>query len=267
MPLMHVLSSSFSSPQAVYTGQVLLFPVDLSIESYKIIFATKNIWIGYKNTLIYTGIGVLITLTLQFTAGYAFSVKGLKLKGPITFFYVLTMFLSGGMIPTYLVVQQLGMLDTIWAIIIPGSFGVFNAIIVRTYINSMIPYEVQESAKMDGCGPMRTFALIIIPLCVPILAVTTLFAVVGYWNSYFNALLYVTDNSKQPLQLVIQKILIQTDANDLGLDGGIGGGEAAILSESIKYSVIIVASLPILVIYPFFEKYFDKGMVMGSLKG
>ena len=267
LPLLYVVANSFSSPDAVYTGRVYLWPVDFSVEAYQKIFNYDALWTGYKNTILYTVVFTVISLVLQFTAGYAFSKRDLRFKSPIMFFYILTMFINGGMIPTYLIVQQLHLLNTMWAIVLPGCFGVFNAIIVRTYINSMIPYEVQESAGIDGAGPIRIFLWIILPLCLPILAVQTLFAVVAQWNSFFNALIYVSDRSKHPLQLVLQRLLVSNDTGDLGLDGALAVAEKTKLAAAIKYAVIIVANVPILILYPFFEKYFDKGMVLGTLKG
>ena len=176
------------------------------------------------------------------------------------------MFVSGGMIPTYLVVKSLGMLNTVWAIIIPGCMGVYNIIIIRTYINTAIPYELQEAAMIDGCGNFRMFLQIIVPLSKPIIAVMCLYGIVGNWNAYFNALLYVQDVDKQPLQLVLRKILIAGNTSTIG-SGTIGASEAGLISESLKFSTIIVSSLPILLMYPFFEKYFEKGIIMGSLKG
>ncbi len=267
IPLLYVIANSFSSPDAVYTGRVYLWPVDFSLEAYQKIFEYDALWVGYRNTIVYTIVYTLISLLLQFTAGYAFSKRDLRFKSPIMFFYILTMFINGGMIPTYLVVQSLNLLNTMWAVVLPGCFGVFNAIIVRTYINAMIPYEVQESASIDGAGPIRIFATIILPLCLPILAVQILFAVVAQWNSFFNALIYVSDRAKHPLQLVLQRLLVSNDTGDLGLDGALAVAERTKLAAAIKYAVIIVANAPILIIYPFFEKYFDKGMVLGTLKG
>lgn len=222
-----------------------------------------SIWRGYANTLLYTAIGTVIQLVLQFTAAYPLSRKDFRGRTFFSMFFVLTMFIQGGLIPTFLVVKALGMLNTIWAMIIPGCVGVFNIIIIRTYITSTIPNELQEAVQIDGCGNLRIFLSVVIPLCKPILAVMTLYAIVGYWNSYFNSLMYLTDEKLFPLQRVLQGILVSSESSV----GGIGGGEQAMMAETLKYVTIVVASAPILLIYPFFEKYFEKGIMIGGVKG
>lgn len=266
LPLLHVIASSFSDPQAVYTGKVGLLPVDLSIESYKIVFSEEKIWTGYKNTIIYTILGTVISVSLQMLTAYPLSRKDLEFRKFFMVLFSVTMFISGGMIPTYIVVKNLNLLNTIWAIIIPGCMSVFNIIVIRTYINTSIPWELQEAAMLDGCGNFKMFLNVILPLSKPIIAVMCLYAIVGNWNSYFNALIYVQDASKQPLQLVLREILVTSEVSAIG-SGTIGSSEAGLMGESLKFSTIIVSTLPILLIYPFFQKYFEKGMVMGSLKG
>ena len=178
----------------------------------------------------------------------------------LNLFLVLTMFISGGMIPTYLLIQQLKLYNTIWAIILPGCISVFNIIVIRTYMQSSIPMELQEAAMIDGCGDVKIFTRIVLPLCRPIIAVMVLYAIVGYWNSYFNALMYVQDSSLYPLQNVLNSILISNQSS-------VGGGTDVNLSEQLKYVTIVVSSLPLLIIYPFFQKYFEKGVTIGGIKG
>lgn len=269
LPLLFVLANAFSSPEAVYRGQVGLFPVDFSFEGIVKVFKDDNILHGYGNTLLYTLIGTIIQLAMQFTAAYPLSRRDLKGKSVVNLFMVITMFVSGGMIPTYFVVKNLGLINTIWANIIPGCVGVYNIIIIRTYITSSISWEYQEAAMIDGCGPIRSFVTIVIPLCKPIIAVMTLYAIVGYWNSYFNSLLYVTDETKWPLQRTLQRILISSNVSGVGSggSGSLGQQEQALLSESLKYVVIVVSTVPILLIYPFFQKFFEKGLMVGGLKG
>ncbi len=269
LPLLFVLANAFSSPEAVYRGQVGLFPVDFSFEGIVKVFKDDNILRGYGNTLLYTLIGTIIQLAMQFTAAYPLSRRDLKGKSVVNLFMVITMFVSGGMIPTYFVVKNLGLINTIWANIIPGCVGVYNIIIIRTYITSSISWEYQEAAMIDGCGPIRSFVTIVIPLCKPIIAVMTLYAIVGYWNSYFNSLLYVTDETKWPLQRTLQRILISSNVSGVGSggSGSLGQQEQALLSESLKYVVIVVSTVPILLIYPFFQKFFEKGLMVGGLKG
>lgn len=266
IPLLFVLANSFSSPEAVVQGKVGLLPVDISFEGYSRVLKDDNILRGYLNTLMYTAIGTVIQLALQFTAAYPLSRRDLKGKRAVNLYFVITMFVSGGMIPTYIIVKNLGLINTIWANIIPGCVGVYNIIIIRTYISSAISWEYQEAAMIDGCGPVTTFLKIVLPLCKPIIAVMTLYAIVGYWNSYFNSLLYVSDERLWPLQRTLQRILISSDTSNVGSEQ-IGTGEQALLSQSLKFVVIIVSTLPILLIYPFFQKFFEKGLMVGGLKG
>jgi putative aldouronate transport system permease protein len=269
-PLLYVISCSLSNPAEVYAGNVILFPRGLSFASFEKVFQNKNILTGYGNTLYYTVAGTIISMVLSFTAAYPLSRKDMAGRGFFMTIFVITMFFSGGLIPLYLVVNNLNLIDTIWGFILPGCLGVWNVIVIRTYISSSIPYELQESAMMDGAGGFTLFFRIIIPLCKPILAVMMLFYIVGYWNSYFNALIFLSDEQKFPLQMILRNILIEQDISKM-VGGGGGSQETlfqqAMLSESIKYSSIIVSTVPILCIYPFIAKYFEKGLLVGSLKG
>lgn len=267
LPLLFVIANSMSSPEMVYRGEVGLFPKDIDFSGYARVFKDENILRGYGNTLLYTLIGTVIQLVLQFIAAYPLSRRDLKGKAIVNLYFVITMFISGGMIPTYFVVKNLQMTNTIWAMIIPGCVGVYNIIIIRTYINTAISWEYQEAAMIDGCGPIHTFLAIVLPLCKPIIAVMTLYAIVGYWNSYFNSLMYVTNDKLWPLQRTLQRILISSNTGDIGGAGQLGQAEQALLSESLKYVVIVVSTLPILLIYPFFQKFFEKGLMVGGLKG
>lgn len=266
LPLLFVLANSFSSADAVNAGEVGLIPVDFTLAGYERVFSDSEIMRGYGNTLLYTAIGILIQLILQFTAAYPLSHKDLRFRGVFNLFFVITMFISGGMIPTYLVVKALGLINTIWAMIIPGCVGVYNVIIIRTYMQTSIPWELQEAAMLDGCSNLRLFLTIVLPLSKPILAVMVLYSLVGYWNSYFNSLLYLTNRDLFPLQRVLDRILVSNQANAGGA-GSIGAGEAALMNKVLKYVTIVVASAPLLIIYPFFQKFFEKGMLIGGLKG
>ena len=266
LPLIFVLSNSLSSPEKVYSGAVGLWPSDFSIEGYKRVFRDVGILRGYGNTLMYTFIGTMIQLVLQFIIAYPLSRKDIKGKSFVNVFIVLTMFVSGGMIPTYFVVKNLGLINTIWGNILPGCVGVYNIIIIRTFISSTIPWEYQEVAMIDGCGPIKSFISIVLPLCKPIIAVMTLYAIVGHWNSYFNSLLYITREELWPLQRVLQRILISSNTSGIG-GSTLGQEEQAILSESLKFVVIVVSTVPILFLYPFFQKFFEKGLMVGGLKG
>ena len=266
LPLLFVLANSFSSADAVNAGEVGLIPVDFTLAGYERVFSDSEIMRGYGNTLLYTAIGILIQLILQFTAAYPLSRKDLRFRGVFNLFFVITMFISGGMIPTYLVVKALGLINTIWAMIIPGCVGVYNVIIIRTYMQTSIPWELQEAAMLDGCSNLRLFLTIVLPLSKPILAVMVLYSLVGYWNTYFNSLLYLTNRDLFPLQRVLDRILVSNQANAGGA-GSIGAGEAALMNKVLKYVTIVVASAPLLIIYPFFQKFFEKGMLIGGLKG
>ena len=265
LPLLHVLAQSFSSADMVNKGKVGLWPKEWSLAGYKKVFKEDSIMRGYLNTFIYTAIGTVIQLVLQFCAAYPLSRRDLKGRTFFSFYFVITMFIQGGLIPTFLVVKALGMLNTMWALISPGCVGIYNIIIIRTYITSAIPWELQEAAMIDGASNIRTFLTIVIPLCRPIIAVMVLYAIVGYWNAYFNSLMYVTDDSLFPLQRVIQRILVSSESNGIG--GNLGQGEQSLMSESLKYVTIIVSSAPILLLYPFFQRFFETGLMVGGVKG
>lgn len=261
IPLLNVLASSFSSADKVVAGEVGLFPVDFEITGYLKIFKDEKIWSGFKNSLIYTLIGTIIQVTCQMLCAYPLSRKDFKGRKILNLFLVLTMFLSGGMIPTYILISELNMLDTIWAIILPGCISVFNIIVIRTYMENSISKEVQEAAMIDGCNDFNIFFRVVLPLCRPVIAIMILYAIVGYWNSYFNAMMYVQTESLLPLQNVLNNILISNESS-------LGSGVADInSSEQLKYVTIVISSLPLLIIYPFFQKYFEKGVTLGGVKG
>lgn len=259
-PLLNVLASSFSSADAIVAGKVGIFPQQFTLNGYKQILQNQSIWKGFWNSIKYTFIGTIIQVTCQMLCAYPLSRKDFKGRKFLNLFLVLTMFISGGMIPTYLLITQLHLYNTMWAIILPGCISVFNIIVIRTYMESSIPKELQEAAMIDGCGDVRIFTRIVLPLCRPIIAVMILYAVVGYWNSYFNALMYVQNINLMPLQNVLNSILVSNESS-------LGSGADVNLSEQLKYVTIVVSSLPLLVIYPFFQKYFEKGVTIGGVKG
>ena len=259
-PLLNVLASSFSSADAIVAGKVGIFPQQFTLSGYKQILQNQSIWKGFWNSIKYTFIGTIIQVTCQMLCAYPLSRKDFKGRKFLNLFLVLTMFISGGMIPTYLLITQLHLYNTMWAIILPGCISVFNIIVIRTYMESSIPKELQEAAMIDGCGDVRIFTRIVLPLCRPIITVMILYAVVGYWNSYFNALMYVQDINLMPLQNVLNSILVSNESS-------LGSGADVNLSEQLKYVTIVVSSLPLLVIYPFFQKYFEKGVTIGGVKG
>lgn len=268
-PLWYCLINAFSSAQEVYYGNVVWLPKGITLENYVAVFREKSLLSGYLNTVFYTFAGTVIGLFVTFTAAYPLSRKDMYGRDVFMKLYLLPMFISGGLVPTYIIVKKLGLYDTFWALVLPGAVGVWNVVVVRTFMISSIPGELQEAAMLDGAGNIKIFTSIIIPLSRPILAVMTMFHIVGYWNTYFNALIYLNDEAKYPIQLVLRKILIQNDIDSLISSGNVSASilEQTMRAEAIKYAAIIVTVTPLLVIYPFFEKFFEKGMVVGSLKG
>ncbi|MDQ1914928.1 carbohydrate ABC transporter permease [Paenibacillus sp. GD4] len=266
-PLLFVLVASISSPEAVMRGEVWLWPKQLTWVGYEKVFENKDVLTGYMNTILYTVVGTAVNLVMTVAAAYPLSRKDFDGRNVITALIVFTMFFSGGMIPTYLLVKQLGMLNSFWALIIPSAVSVWNIMIMRTFFQTGIPYEMQEAAAMDGCSNFKTLTRIVLPLSLPILAVMVLFYSVGHWNSYFSAMIYLNDRDKYPLQLFLREILVQGQMNEM-----IGVGDDTLLktmmdAEAVKYAIVIVANLPILTLYPFLQKYFVKGVMIGAIKG
>ncbi|HEX7064125.1 MAG TPA: carbohydrate ABC transporter permease [Bacillales bacterium] len=268
-PLYLIVISSISEPTAVNAGDVIFWPHGLTFEGYQMIFEDESVWRGYANSLLYAALDVALALALVIPAGYALSRKDFVGRNVIMFFVVFTMFFTGGLIPTYLLVQDLNMINTIWALFVPTAVSAFNLIVARTFFQTTIPDELLESAKVDGCSNTRFFLSIVLPLSAPIIAVIALFNAVNQWNSYFPALIYLTDQGLYPLQLVLRNILLanqlaqQTDAR---LDPTLLAAQRH-NAELIKYALIMVASIPMLVLYPFLQRYFVKGMMIGSIKG
>lgn len=268
-PLLNILACSFSSPTAVSSGQVGLWPVDFSLMGYEAVFNNSLIANGFINSLIYMVLGTIVNLAVTLMAAYPLSRSDLIGRGPLMFLFSFTMLFGGGMIPTYLVVRVLGMVDTIWAMVLPGALSVYNMIIARTFMQSSIPNELYESAQIDGCSYARMFLRITLPLSKALIAVLTLMFAVGHWNSYFGALMYLRSSELFPLQLVLRQILVLnsfnlTEMTSTMVDDMI---QRQFLANLLKYSVIVVASVPIMLLYPFIQKYFVKGVMLGSLKG
>lgn len=271
-PLVYIISASISSPTAVNSGKMWLFPKDITFEGYQIIFKNKDIWNGYLNTIIYTLVGTMVNLIFTIPAGYALSRRELPGRNVIMKFILVTMFISGGLIPSYLLITGLGLKNSMWALILPGAVSVYNLIVVRTYFQSNVPEELIESAIIDGASFFRIFFEIVLPLSKPILAVMALFYGIGHWNQYFGALLYIDDRKKYPLQMILREILVIQDMSS-NPNMSISGEMAQFLysqqqlAQVIKYGVMIVSTLPIILIYPFLQKYFVKGVMIGSIKG
>lgn len=271
-PLIYIISASISSPNAVNSGQMKLLPKDITFEGYQIIFKNKDIWNGYINTIIYTVVGTLVNLIFTIPAGYALSRPDLPGRNGILKFVLVTMFISGGLIPSYLLVTGLGLRNSMWALILPGAVSVYNLIVVRTYFQTNIPEELIESAVIDGASFFTIFWQIVVPLSKPIIAVMALFYGIGHWNQYFGALLYIDDRSKYPLQMILREILVVQDLSSnptMSMSGEMAKFlySQQQLAQVIKYGVMIVSTLPIIIIYPFLQKYFVKGVMIGSVKG
>ncbi|PFN98547.1 sugar ABC transporter permease [Bacillus sp. AFS076308] len=266
-PLYFIVIASFSDPNMIYEGKVWLLPKELTLEGYERIFRDSKIWLGYKNSIIYTLVGTFVNVSFTLMAAYALSRKDLYGRNVIMFLFLMTMFFSGGLIPTYLVVKNLGLLNTMWALILPKAVAVWNVIVAKTFFESAIPGELLEAAKIDGCSDAKFFWKIVLPLSKPIVAVMVLFYAVGHWNSYFDALIYLNNENLYPLQLILRNILIQNQASTMMISDLDSLAAKQRVSELIKYGVIIVASIPLLIVYPFVQKYFVKGVMIGGIKG
>ena len=267
LPLIYVLSASFSSPSAVIAGKVFLFPVDFSLEGYKAVFEHKDVITGYKNSLLYLGLGTVINVVLTMCAAYPLARNDLPGRKYIMILFTFTMIFSGGLIPNYILVNKLKMLNTVWAMVIPNAVSVYNMIVACTFIRSNIPNELLEAAQIDGCGDIYFFIKIVIPLSKAVIAVITLYYAIAHWNSYFDALIYLNDKKLYPLQIILKDILVsnQIDAS-MVYDPELAEVKQG-LSELLKYSLIVVSMIPVLIIYPFVQQHFVKGVMIGSIKG
>ncbi len=274
-PMYFTVIASFSNPNDVYTGKVTWLPSDFTTIAYRLVFQNKNIWTGYANTVFYTFAGTLFNLFLTIPAAYALSKKQMWGHGILTFLFVFTMYFGGGMIPTYILMNKLHLIDSRWVMILAGGISVYNVIVTRTYFQNNIPESLYEAAKLDGASELRIFTKLVLPLSGPITAVIALYYAVTHWSGYFNAMIYLNDSGKHPLQLVLRKILILNESayEDLLKLGDVSGAvmeeakKAAEAAVSMKYALVFIASLPMLIVYPFIQKYFVRGMMIGSVKG
>ena len=268
-PLWFIVIASFSDAGLVSQGEVFLLPKGINFSGYLKILDEPRIWIGYRNTLIYSVVGTLVNMVVTLPVGFALSRVEFKPRRIILFLFTFTMFFSGGLIPSYLLYKQLGLLDTMWVFILPGAVSVYNVIIVRSFFESSIPEELHDAAQIDGLGYFKYFIKIVLPLSSAIIGVIALYYFVGHWNDYFTGLIYIRNQNKQPLQVILQNILLANQLTTSG--GGSSMGMSAIerqqLADSIEYSITIVSTLPLLVIYPFLQKYFTKGVMIGAVKG
>lgn len=269
-PLIFVVSASISSPDLVLRGEVLLLPKGITFEGFRRVFRYHDIWIGYRNTIFYTISAIILSLFVTLSAAYALSRKDLKGRNIFVVFFTITMFFSGGLVPAYMLMKGLGLRNTVFAQIIPGLASFYNIVVSRTYFQTSIPDELQESALIDGCSNIKLFIRIVLPLSKPIIAVIALFVGVGQWNSFYNALVYISNRDIFPLQMFLREILIagQFELEMLMEEGQLLVAQKQLeTAELLKYAIIIVSSLPVIVVYPFLQKYFVKGIMIGALKG
>ena len=274
-PILFVISASFSDPKAVAAGKMILLPVNPSLQAYKFVLNYGEIWTGYANTFFYTFFGTLLNLALTIPAAYALSRRDCPLRGVIMMLFMITMYFGGGLIPTYLNVKELGLLNTRAILLISGAVSTYNLIIARTFFANTIPWELHEAAFLDGCSDFKTLIKIIIPLSSPIIVVLMLYYGVAHWNSYFNAMIYITDRSKYPLQVFLREILTVGRFAEAAFSNGdiMDADTAAAMikqvetADMIKYAVIVLATAPMMLIYPWLQKYFAKGIMIGSVKG
>ncbi|TDL31225.1 carbohydrate ABC transporter permease [Jeotgalibacillus sp. S-D1] len=264
-PLWFIIIASFSDPADVANGNVWFWPKEWNLAGYIELLKQEMIWRSYLNTIIYTLVGTLIALAVNIPAGYALSRKDLFGRKWISIFYIVPMFVGGGLVPTYLVIKNFGLLDTFWVMVLPFAVSCFNIIIARTFFKTSLPETLWEAAQIDGCGTIRFFFTMVLPLSKAVLAVIGLWTAVDIWNSWFNAMIYLTNENLQPLQLVLRRILIANESL-LGFSSGSLASELRSLSEMMKYAAIVVSTLPIMCLYPFLQKYFNQGIMIGSIK-
>ncbi|NLG24166.1 MAG: carbohydrate ABC transporter permease [Clostridiales bacterium] len=270
-PLYFIVISSISDPIAVSQGRVLYAPIGFTLDGYHAVFKEQTVMRGYANSLIYTVVGVAINVACTIPTGYAISRRDFFARGPITVFYLVTMFVSGGMMPTYLVVKATGLMNSMWALVVPGAITVWNLLVCRTFFAANIPDELLDAARLDGCGNTRFFFFIALPLSGAIIAIMVLYYGVGHWNSYFSSLLYLSDRGKWPLQMELRNILLQNAAITtrpvLNAEELQEKARLEAIAELMKYSLIVVSCVPMMVLYPFIQKHFVKGVMLGSVKG
>ena len=265
-PVIYIVSASFSDPNAVTAGKVWLYPVNFSLRGYQVTFQNPQIVTGYLNSLFYTVVGTFISVVLTVFVAYPLSRRDLYGSNFLMFFITFTLIFSGGLIPTYLVVKQLGMIDTRWALLIPQAVAAFQVIIARTFFRATIPEELVEAAELDGCNDLQFLWAVVLPLSKPIIAVLALMYAVSQWNGYFDALIYLKSSDLQPLQIVLRNILILNTTASGSMDAA-ALAQRRQLADLLKYCLVVVGSVPVMLIYPFVQRYFVKGILIGSIKG
>lgn len=266
LPVVYIILASFIDPVTLQNSGLTFDFSKWTLTAYERVMSNAQIWVGFKNAVIYSVLFTILSVAVTLLAAYPMSRPDFRGRGFFNIIFVITMFFGGGLIPTYLLISDLGMLDTIWAILLPGAFSVWNMIIARTYYMG-IPADLQEAAQVDGATELTYFFRILLPVCTPIIATIAMWQFVGMWNSYFDAMIYLNSASKQPLQLVLRSILIQNQPEPGMVSDMQSTAQRAQLAELLKYATIIISSLPLMVMYPFFQKYFDNGIMAGAVKG
>ena len=266
LPMIYIVLASFVDPVTLQNQGLTFDFSKWTLTAYERVLSNGQIWVGFRNALIYSVLFTILSVVVTLLAAYPMSRDDFKGKGFFNLIFMITMFFGGGLIPTYLLISRLHMLDTMWAILLPGCFGVYNMIIARTYYQG-IPKDLQEAAEIDGANEMVYFFRVLLPVCTPIIATISMWQFVGMWNSYFDAMIYLNSASKQPLQLVLRSILIQSQPEPGMVADTQSTAQRAQLAELLKYATIIISSLPLLAMYPFFQRYFDSGIMAGAVKG
>ncbi|HPF86563.1 MAG TPA: carbohydrate ABC transporter permease [Candidatus Limiplasma sp.] len=267
LPMINVVSASFSSASAVNAGRVLLLPVESTLENYKTILKYNSVWLGYRNTIFYTVVGTFINVSLTMMCAYPLAQKSFSGRKFLSILFFIPMIFNGGMIPNYILMRDLKIINTLWAGLIPGAINIFNMIVTRTFIQSSIPDTMAEAARIDGCSPTRYFFSFVLPLSKTIIAVISMYYAVSHWNDYFTAFLYINKRSLYPLQLFLREILVNSQFDSSVMNDPDAARQLQGLAETLKYVVIVVSTLPLMCIYPFVQKYFVKGVMIGSVKG
>lgn len=265
-PMYFILIASISSPDAVATGSVVIVPVRPTLDAYSRLLEYTSIWLGYRNTIVYTILGTFVILAVNLPAAYALSRKDLVGRRLINLIFIFPMYFGGGLIPTYMIVRDFGLVDNFWVMILPFSVITYYIIVARTFFTNSMPDGIWEAAQVDGCGNLRFFFSFVLPLSKAIIAVIALWAAVGIWNQYMTALIYLRSDELQPLQIILRSILVNNQSMASMMTGS-AAQEAQQLAELIKYAVIVVSSLPVMMIYPFVQKYFNQGVMIGAVKG
>ncbi len=266
-PMINVVSASLSAPAAVNAGRVFLLPVEPTLNNYQTILGYKSVWVGYRNTIFYTTVGTFINVTLTMICAFPLSQKKFSGKKFFTMLFFIPMIFKGGMIPNYMLIRDLKFLNTIWAMLLPGAISIYNMIVARTFIQSSIPDSIEEATTIDGCTPARYFVSFVLPLSKTIIAVLSMYYAVGHWNGYFNAFLYLNDRKLYPLQLFLREILVNSKFDSSVMSDPEAARQLQGLADTLKYVVIVVATLPLMMVYPYVQKFFIRGVMIGSIKG